>query len=579
MANPSERGGIDPIKLEVTKNALESVTDEMSAALQRTAYSTNIKTRLDFSCAVLDARLRVIAQALAQPTHLGSLPRLVPSALGEYGIERLRPGDGLIMNDPHRGAAHLNDVALISPLFGPDGRLVAVVANVAHHVDVGGSAPGSLAPAREIYQEGLILPPTRFVEGGRINPDVMRLIASNIRSPKESAGDFRAQVAANSLGASRLLELIERLGAEGFARMCDEIVAYTARRTRAAFATLPRGEFVAEDYLDGDGISDEPVRIRVAVRVDDAVTVDLTGTDRQREGSTNCSASMAFSGIAFVLKTLIDQDIPINQGFYDSFATVLPEGTVVNPRRPAPVGAGWEVTFRVTEAMYRALAPALPARVEAGTKGTICNVAFGGRGPRGDYYAYYETIAGGGGARWSRDGMDAIQTHVHNTENAPVEEIELHYPFRVRRVALIPDSEGAGRFRGGLGVRRDYWFPDHSPTFSVLADRGRFPPWGLFGGRDARGLHVVRDPEGTPTELLSKTSVRLAAGETMSVQTPGGGGYGPPEERNPAAVLRDVRLGKVSLERARDVYRVAIDPATLAVDEAATAALRARQEA
>jgi N-methylhydantoinase B len=287
---------------------------------------------------------------------------------------------------------------------------------------------------------------------------------------------------------------------------------------------------------------------------------------------------MTFSGIAFVLKTLIDQDIPINQGFYDSFRVILPEGTVVNPRRPAAVGAGWETTFRVAETLYRALAPALPERVVAATKGTICNVAFGGLRPDGDYYAFYETVAGGGGARPSKDGMDGIQTHIHNTENAPVEEAELNYPFRVRQVALIPDSEGPGRFRGGLGVRRDYWFPNHQATFSVLSDRARFAPWGLFGGGSARTAHFVRDPEGPPIELPSKMSVQLEVGEVVSVQTPGGGGYGRPDERDPAAVLRDVRLGKVSPARARDVYRVAIDAASWTVDEAATRALRSRRD-
>ncbi|MBI3978291.1 MAG: hydantoinase B/oxoprolinase family protein [Chloroflexi bacterium] len=566
---------VDPIKLEVTKNALASITDEMCAALQRTAYSTNIKTRLDFSCAIFDAELRVVAQALAQPSHLGSLPHSVPNALREYGLENLRPGDALIMNDPHRGAVHLNDIALISPFFLPDGQLLGVVANVAHHVDVGGSAPGSLAPARELYQEGLVLPPLRFVEGGRINPEIMRLIAANFRAPRESAGDFRAQVSANNLGSRRLRELVERLGVDEYRRLCDELIAYTTRRTREALAALPHGEFSAEDYLDGDGIVDEPIRIVVTVRVgDDGVVVDLTGTDAQCAGSANCSSSMAFSGIAFVLKTLVDPSIPINHGFYHSFQVILPEGTVVNARRPAAVGAGWEVAYRVAETLYRAFSPALPERVVAATKGTICNVSFGGRRPDGGYYAYYETVAGGGGARSSKAGMDAIQSHIHNTENAPVEEVELSYPFRIRQVGLIPDSEGAGRFRGGLGVRRDYWFPNHQATVSVLADRGRFAPWGLFGGEAARRFHFVRDPEGRAVELPSKASIHLDPGETVSIQTPGGGGYGPPAERDPVAVLRDVQLGKVSIQRAREVYRVAIDSASLTVDDAATGALR-----
>jgi N-methylhydantoinase B len=556
----SERLTADPIRLEVTKNAVVSVTEEMGAALQRAAYSTNIKTRMDFSCAIFDARLRVIAQALAQPSHLGSLPHSVPNAVREYGLENLGPGDGVIINDPHRGAVHLNDIALISPVYGSTGLLLGIVANVAHHVDVGGGAPGSLAPARDIYQEGLILPPVRLIHEGRFNGDIMRLIESNIRAPQETAGDFRAQVAANNVGTRRLLEVVEKLGAPEFMRFCDELIDYTGRRTRAALATLPQGEFSAEDFLDGDGFTEDPIRVFATVRNGpEGLIIDLTGTDPQVRGSLNCSYSMAFSGVAFVVKTLVDQDIPVNDGFYKSFLVTVPKGTVANAQPPAAVGGGWEVAFRVAEVLYRALARALPDRVVAATKGTICNVAFGGRRPNGHYYAYYETVAGGGGARPTKDGMDAIQTHIHNTENAPVEEVELNYPFRVLRFALIPDSEGPGRYRGGLGVRRDYWFPNHSVTFSVLADRGRFAPWGLFGGGAARNAHVVRNPEGEARELSLKGSVELNPGEVISVQTPGGGGYGPCRERDGAAVVRDVRLGKVSQSRAREIYGAEVD--------------------
>jgi len=545
----------DPIKLEVTKNALASITDEMSAALQRAAYSTNIKTRLDFSCAILDARLRILAQATAQPSHLGSLPHSVPRAVREYGLDHLGPGDGLIINDPHRGAVHLNDIALISPVYSRTGELIGIVANVAHHVDVGGGAPGSLMPARDVYQEGLVVPPVRLVQQGRIVPDVMRLITANIRAPLESAGDFRAQIAANSVGAGRVRDLVEQCGAAEFVGFCDDLIAYTARRTTAALAALPHGEFFAEDFLDGDGLSDEPIRIAATVRNGDGgLVIDLTGTDAQVSGSLNCSYSMAFSGVAFVLKTLIDRDIPLNEGFYRSFTVSVPEGTVARAKPPAAVGGGWEVTFRIAETLYRALAPALPDRVVAATKGTICNVAFGGRRPDGDTYAYYETVAGGGGARPLKDGMDAIQTHIHNTENAPVEEVELNYPFRVLRFALIADSEGPGRFRGGAGVRRDYWFPDHSVTFSVIADRGRFAPWGLFGGGPGRTMRVIRDPDGEAEMLPIKGTVVLRPGEVISVQTPGGGGYGPVGERDPHAVARDLRLGKISPARARNVY-------------------------
>jgi N-methylhydantoinase B len=546
----------DPILFEVIKNVLISVTEEMSAALQRAAYSTNIKTRRDFSCAVFDSKLQVIAQASAQPSHLGSLPHSVPRAVRDYGPEKLRPGDGLLINDPYHDAVHLNDIALITPAYDNTGALIGYVANVAHHVDIGGSAPGSLAPAREIYQEGLTIPPVRIIEQGEINRDIWNLILANVRSSDESAGDFRAQIAANNLGVHRLVEIANRAGRETFVELCEALISYTERRARVSLAELPRGEYSGEDFLDDDGFSHGPIRIRVTVRIDnEGVTVDLSGTDRQVPGSTNCSYSMTFSGVAYVMKTLVDKDIPVNAGFYRCFRLMVPQGTVTRARAPAAVGGGWEVVFRVVEAMYRALAEAVPQRVVAGTKGTICNVAFGGIDPSGHRYAYYETIAGGGGARPTKDGMDGIQTHIHNTENAPVEEIEISYPFRILRYSLIPDSEGPGKYRGGLGVRRDYWFPDHSVTFSILSDRARFAPWGIFGGGPGRPARFIRNPGGNETVLPSKVSVELEPGEVVSIQTPGGGGYGDPSERSREAVRRDTMLGKVSLERAREVYQ------------------------
>ena len=569
----SPRQRLDPIKLDVVRNRLMSIGDEMSAALQRAAYSTNIKTRLDFSCAFFDRDLQLITQAFGQPAHLGSLPHSVPRIIAEYGLENLNPGDALVYNDPHRGSVHLNDVALLSPLYF-DGALAGFVANVAHHVDVGGSAPGSLAVTTEIFQEGLIIPPVKLVDRGEIDGDIMRFIMTNTRLPVESAGDFRAQIAANTLAQQRIAALIEKLGLDAFGAYCGELIEYAERRTRADLSRLPAGVYRAEDFLDNDGVSPEPVRVAVAITVDaEGVTVDLTGSAEQRRAPLNASFSQTYSAVAYSLRTQVDADIPINQGFYRAFRLIAPEGTIVNARHPAAVAAGWEVSFRVAEAMFRALAQAAPERVVAGTKGCICNIAFGGPHPNG-YYAYYETLAGGGGARATKDGMDAIQTHIHNTENAPVEEVEQAYPFRIRQMSLIPDSEGAGRTRGGLGVRRDYWFPDHAVRFSILSDRARFAPWGLFGGQAARLAHYVRDPEGQAELLNSKVSVELQPGEILSVQTPGGGGYGPPLERDPHAVLQDVTLGKVTAERARDVYGVVLASSGKEVDHKATEALR-----
>ena len=573
--------GIDPVRFEVMRNALLAITEEMGATLRRAAYSTNIKTRGDFSCAFFDAQLRTIAQAFAQPSHLGSLAHIVPRAIRHYGCDNLEPGDGILVNDPYLGGVHLNDITLVSPVFH-DGALFGYVANIAHHVDVGGGAPGSIGVSNEIYQEGLVIPPVRFVQGGRIDPNIFAMIRSNFRGTREISGDFRAQTAANRLGAQRIEAMIGQYGAENFERYLEELLAYTERRTRVAFAQFPDGRFEAQMHMDGDGVSDEPIRLVAAVEIDQGtLTIDLTGCDDQRKSPTNATAAQAYSGVVYVLKCLIDTDIPVNDGFYRLVDIRSRPGSVVCARHPAAVAAGWEVAMQLCDLLFRALAPALPERVVAGTKGCVCNIAFGGIDPESDeYFTYYETIAGGYGASCSNDGMDAVQAHFQNTENAPIEETELSYPVRILRYALVEDSEGGGRFRGGLGVRRDYAFPGHAPSFSILSDKARFPPWGLFGGLEARAAKYILNPEtANARELPSKITLQLSPGDVVSVQTPGGGGVETPFERAPERVCADVGEGKISVERARSVYAVVVDPATGVLDEAATAAERARRRA
>jgi N-methylhydantoinase B len=569
---------LDPVRFEVIRNALLAITEEMGATLRRAAYSTNIKTRGDFSCAFFDRELRTIAQAFAQPSHLGSLAHIVPRAIRAYGAERLAPGDGILVNDPYLGGVHLNDITLITPVFH-DGALLGYVANIAHHVDVGGGAPGSIGVSSEIYQEGLVIPPVRFVKGGQIDGDIFALIRSNFRGTREISGDFRAQTAANRLGAQRIGELVAQHGAAALARYLDELLRYTERRTRAAFAEFPAGRFAAETFMDGDGVTDEPVKLAATVTVAGGrVSVDLTGCDEQRKSPTNATSSQAYSGVVYVLKCLIDPDIPVNDGFYRLIEIRSRPGSVVHAQHPAAVAAGWEIAMQLCDLLFRALAPALPDRVVAGTKGCVCNIAFGGMNPvTGEYFTYYETIAGGYGATLATDGMDAVQAHFQNTENAPVEETEASYPVRILRYELIENSEGAGRHRGGLGVRRDYTFPGHAPSFSILSDKARFPPWGLFGGQDARPAKYILNPE-TPQarELPSKITFQLAPGDVVSVQTPGGGGTGSALERPAERVALDVELGKISPERARAVYGVVVDAATRALDVAASIAERAR---
>jgi N-methylhydantoinase B len=538
----------------VIRNALVAATDEMVLALRRSAYSTNIKTRSDFSCAFFDAGLRAVAQGFTQPVHLGSMVEQTPRAIGDYGPENLGPGDVLITNEPFPSGVHLNDVTLISPVFADD-ALLGYVANLAHHVDVGGGAPASVGSFREVFQEGVIVPPVKIVERGRIVPDVFALILAQIRSKHETAGDFRAQIAANNTGVRRLQALVTRHGRASIAETMRELLDYTERRTRAELAGLPRGVWEAEGAVDTDGYSDEPVRLRARVELrDGAVHFDLAGSDTQRRAPVNSTYAQTFSACAYAFKCLIDPDLPVNDGFYRLISVDAPAGSVTNCTWPSPVVGGWETQTRLVDVIFRALLPALPERLPAGTKAMMCHAGFGGVDPQsGEYYCFLETFGGGYGGRAGSDGPDAVQTHGQNTENAPVEETELNYPVRVTRLSLVDDSDGPGRFRGGLGLRKDFLF-DRPTTFTVLADRTVRGPWGVLGGHDGRPAEYLLIRDGEETVLGAKTTIEVQAGDVVSYRTCGGGGYGPPEERDREAVARDVREGKLSLARAKEVY-------------------------
>ncbi len=570
---------LDPVKFEVIRNALVEATEEMGVALRRSAYSTNIKTRADFSCAVFNHRLQFIASNFGQPTHLGSMVELVPKALKEFGVEKLGPGDAILSNDPYLGGVHLNDIALIAPLYYK-GTLFGYLANIAHHVDVGGGAPASVGAFREVFQEGVIIPPVRLVQDGQIVTDVFRLVLSQIRSKHESAGDFRAQIAANNTGTRRMTELIDNIGLDEIGFYTDELLAYSERRTIADLKRLPRGVFEAEGQVDNDGFTTDPVRLRVRVVIDDdGVLFDLSGCDEQRRAPVNSTYTQTLSACAYVLKCITDPDVPANDGFYRQVRLHAPIGTVVNCVSPAPVVGGFETHTRLVDTIFKALSQAMPDLVPAGTKAMMCHVGFGGINPRtGDYYCFLETIAGGYGGRSHSDGPDAVQTHGQNTQNAPIEETELNYPVRVTKYELVNDSEGPGQFRGGLGVRRDYLFPDSTPTFTILADRDRQGPHGLHGGLPGKPAEYVLNPDTDPVILSSKVTLDLKPGDVVSYRTCGGGGYGPPLKRDPLSVLRDVHESKVTRERARDVYGVAIDE-TLKVDSEATRHLRSARGA
>ncbi len=568
---------MDPIRFEVMRSAFEAAADEMGAALRKAAYSTNIKTRSDFSCALFDSKLRIIAQSFSQPVHLASMSRMIPNTVRQYGIEKLHPGDALVMNHPYRGGVHLNDVAIMAPFFS-GGKIQGYAATIAHHVDIGGYAPGGYCISTEIYQEGIIIPPAKLVSEGEIVDDVFRLILANIRSPRQSTGDFRAQIAASLLGQKRMAEILNRFGADSVEIFVDELIEYTERWARAEISKLPDGVYEAEALLDDDGVSDRPIRLVLKVEIKEGrVSFDLTGTDPQRSSPMNATLTQTYSPLAYVVKCLIDSDIPTNEGFYRLIDVKAPLGTVVNAVPPVGVVGGWEVVMRLCCLGFRALSDAMPDKVMASTKSINCHMACGGTDPRtGEYYTFIETMAGGWGGLPTKDGMDAVQSHVQNTENSAIEETENNLPFLITRYELIPDSEGAGRYRGGLGLRRDWKFPGHKATLTIFSDNRKFAPWGLFGGGSGASSKYILNPDGEAKELPSKVTLHLQPDSVISYRTPGGGGYGSALERDPERVLQDVNQGKVTPDRARDAYGVVLDASGKAVDLQATRAERTR---
>jgi len=566
--------------LEIFRHGLKGVVEEMGITLQRTAYSTNIKIRRDHTTTLFDSELRHIAQHDVAPQHVGSMVSVVPRNI-EGRQDELEPGDGILVNDPYKGSVHLPDIILISPLFYED-EIVGYAANSAHHVDVGGSAPGGIPISRDLYGEGLVIPSVKAVEDWEFDDEMMSLISRNMRGARMRLGDFHAQLGANKIGQERYVELIEEHGLAEVRDRIEELLDYTERRVRANLEELPDGTYEAEDFMDGDGITEDPVLLKLTLTIEgDEMIIDFTGTDDQNQGPLNCTPAMVFAGVMYVIMAYIGEDLPKNDGFYRPFEMITPEGTMVNPVPNAPVAGGWEVCMRSCELATKALSDALPEEAIAATKGIICNVAYGGEDPRDDdEYVYYETFGGGYGARYTRDGLDGVQSHLQDTANSPIEELETEAPLYVREYEFRQDSEGAGRTRGGLGIRRDMEFYDHEASFSLLTDRTKSAPWGLFGGEDAETARFYVNPDSDdPTVLSSTSTTNLDPNDVASVQTPGGGGYGDPLERAPQEVLWDVVNEKISEERAREAYGVVLDLDSRTVDEAATVELREQKRA
>jgi N-methylhydantoinase B len=516
----------DPVTLEIFKHLFASVAEEMGVTLGRTAYSPNIKERLDFSCALFDGDGRLLAQAAHIPVHLGAMPASVRAAIAECAP--FAPGDVVILNDPYLGGTHLPDITMVSPVFVGE-ALAFYVASRAHHADVGGMTPGSMPLATEIYQEGLIIPPLKLYQAGERNEAVWRLILRNVRTPQERRGDLAAQLAAHEVGARRAREIVARYGLKETLRHGAALLAYAERLTRAAIARMPDGAYTFEDAMDDDGVGDAPLPIRVTVNITgDEMTFDFSGSAAAARGSINAVQAIVESAVYYVVRCLVGKAVPTNAGTFAPVRVHVPPGSLLEARPPhAVAGGNVETSQRVVDVVLGALAQALPGQVPAASQGTMNNVTFGGADPAtGKPFAYYETVGGGAGGGPDGPGESGVHSHMTNTLNTPVEALEYALPVRVNRYSLRRGTGGAGAHRGGHGLRRDLHFLC-AVHISLLSERRRGAPYGLAGGRPGQpGRNVLIRADGTEQDLPGKASLDLKAGDTLSLRTPGGGGWG-----------------------------------------------------
>lgn len=523
---------LDTFRLEILSSALDAITEEIEITLLRSAYSQVVKEAQDASCAIFTAGGRIVAQPVVIPGHLGSMRFMLQGALEAFPVETLAPGDVLITNDPYRGGSHLPDIALFRPIFW-DGRLVAFVGCIIHYTDVGGSVPGSNPMrATEIYQEGLVIPPVKLVDAGRRNDTLCAIIGANVRSSDIFFGDLRAQEAALLTGERRVHALLEKYGAAAITQAMDSLIALTEQRAKEEVSKLAPGSYSFEDFMDNDGIDlDKPVGIRVRLDVADGrLRFDFTGTDPQLKGPLNAPVSKTWTTIFFCVRCVLSDAIPFNDGLASVIDVHVPEGTLLNPVHPAPVNARSVTVNRVADVVLGALAQAAPDKVGAQSSGVPTAVSFGGVDPlTGRRFVFYESYSGAMGATKWCDGADGVSTGTSNAMNIPVEAVELDYPLLIRRYHLAPGSAGRGRHRGGHGLLREYEFLADEATFTVRGDRVKFAPQGMAGGEPgARARITLIDREGNEQVLPSKYNGRITRGERLRVQTPGGGGYGPP---------------------------------------------------
>ena len=568
---------VDPITRGVVWAALQSIADEAGTALRQTAYSQAVREGRDFSAALFNARGEMIAQGDFSPGHLGAMPSIVRHVMRAYPAETMEPGDAIILNDLFMGSGHLPDFFITAPVFHGR-RLVGFVVDCAHQVDVGGAAAGSQAVEgmTEFYQEGIRVLPTRLWRGGEVNREIMRLITGNVRVPDIVEGDLKAMRNAARVGELRLLELFDRYGAETVLAAWDDILAHSEREMRAAIRELPPGRYTAEDFYDDCGRDSGPLRVHVTVIVEgDEVTVDFEGSSPQTRSGMNSAFNYTLSYTWHTVKSaLVQQTIPQNAGTMRPIKARAPEGSLFNPRPPAAAGGRAVMQQRIVDVVLAALAQAVPERVIAASS-HWANPIFEGRDPRrGKRFVYYDIVVGGMGGRPTKDGAEAV-CGSFNLENIPIEVNESNFPIVIERLELIPESAGAGKFRGSCGLRKDIRFLGEAGSLSNLTDRHKFAPPGLHGGRPGALGATILNPGTEKAQVLHSKAIQpIAHGDLVSMCVSGSGGYGDPFTRAPQLVARDVTLGYVSITAAREWYGVAIDPATAAVDLEATAALR-----
>jgi N-methylhydantoinase B len=565
----------DPITFAVVKSALDAIVDEMAYTVIRTARSEIVKDVMDYSAALCDRQGRMVAQARTIALHLGAVPEAMSAVLEQFEGD-LAPGDIVILNDPYEGGMHLPDVFMFMPVFH-GGRLEAFAVVIAHQTDMGGRVAGSNASdSTEIYQEGLRIPAVKFHERGVPSRAVRRIIEKNVRVPDRVLGDLGAQVAACMVGAREFGRLADRYGVEALREHMAELLDYAERLARAEIRTWPRGTYRFTDHLDDDGLDETPVPIAVAITVDgDGLVVDYAGSAPQVRAALNSTLSYTKSCTYLSVRSVLRQDIPNNAGIFRCIEVRAPEGSVLNPRLPGACAARALTGYRVVDAMFGALARIVPDRVPAAGEGGNTVVSIGGYTRRGRPFIIVDMICGAWGGRPDKDGIEAVTNPSQNMSNTPVEILEAQHPVRIEEYALVPDSCGAGLWRGGLGLRRQYRLLEGEATLQLRSDRMRFRPYGLAGGRPAAPTRNVLEQDGAARAMPAKFAVTLRRGDLVSHDQPGGGGHGDPLARDAERVAADAADDKISVEYARREHGVVLDPATRAVDAGATAALRA----